>query len=118
MNINTSLNFGYNQGTGSRAQVNPQFLRALESKGFRKPVRSLADPRLRLPELLLIDGWERQAISNGVIYRAVAKDDSDYGQQITLSADNAREVRTFTENGAHVLRVDAKGQVKEYQVAD
>lgn len=118
MDINASLHFGYNQGTGARTQVHPQFLRALESKGFHKPVRSLADPRLRLPELLLMDGWERLATNNAVIYRAVAEDDSDYGQQITFSANNAREIRTFVEKSEHVLIVDAKGQVKDYRITD
>lgn len=118
MNVNHSLHFGYNQETGARTQVHPHFLRALEAKGFHKPVRSLADPRLRLPELLLMEGWERLATDDAIIYRSVAAEDSDYGQQITFAANNAREIRTFAEKAEHVLMVDGRGQVKDYRVTD
>ena len=117
MDIN-SIHFGYNQPMGGQAQVNPKFLQALESKGFHRPVRSLSDPRVRLPELLLMEGWDREANEKGVTYSAHAENDPDYGQQITFFGDNAREIRTFAEKAAYVLKVDAQGRVQEYKITD
>jgi len=65
-----------------------------------------------------MDGWERLATNNSVIYRSVAESDSDYGQQITFSGNNTREIRTFVEKAEHILVVDSKGQVKDYRVTD
>jgi len=113
-----SIHFGYNQAVGGRGQVHPKFLQALESKGFHRPIRSLSDPRLRLPELLLMEGWDRTAAEEGITYTSRAQDDQDFGQQITFFADKAREVRTFAENSTHVLKVDSRGHVEDYRVTD
>ncbi len=113
-----SVHFGYNQAIGGRGQVHAKFLQALEAKGFNRPIRSLADPRLRLPELLLMEGWERTAAEDGITYTARARDDEDYGQQITFSGDRAREIRTFAEKATHILKVDSRGHVEDYRVTD
>ena len=115
--MNTTINisrFGYNRGPSTTRQVDPELVRGLEARGFHRPVRTLSDPRLRLPELLLMEGWERSASGDAVAYTATLDTDPTSGQTVIFHEDQTREVHTSLEGRTHVLRANPDGQVKEF----
>lgn len=113
MNTITVGRIGYNCGPREGRQVDPELVHELQERGFHRPVRTLADPRLRLPELLLMEGWDRSATDECVTYSRTVESDPSSGQEVVFGADSRREVHTRVDGRVHILRATPDGKVEE-----
>lgn len=111
----TGARFGYNRGPQTCVSADPKLVRELEERGFRRPVRTFADPRLRLPELLLMEGWRRSMDSGQITYLNYLEGDLDSGQSIIFHEDETRELRTTVDGVTQILRSTPDGRVQEYR---
>lgn len=73
--------------------VAPDLVQHLRARGFDTPVRTLADPRLDYPELLLLDGftWEPGEAGSRYVQRC---EDENYWQCVEYYPDDTIKVTT------------------------
>lgn len=113
MNTITGARLDFRVGPREGKQVDPELVHELQERGFHRPVRTLSDPRLRLPELLLMEGWDREASSEGVTYSRTVDSDPAAGQEVVFGCDDRREVVTRVDGKVHILRATPDGKVEE-----
>lgn len=104
---------GYNMGPREGTRVDASLLYELQERGFTRPVRSLSDPRLRLPELLLMEGWERSSSGRTITYTRTLDADPECGQQVIFGT-SSREIRTKVDGRLHSLKASPDGIEEEY----
>lgn len=79
---------------------------SLRDHGQVHPVRSISDPRLRHPDLLLVGGWERETLPDGFSYHLVVDARPETGErweqhyaqtvdQVTLVSRAGHKVQTI-----------------------
>lgn len=88
--------------------IPPAIVARLEAAGLRKPVASFADPRLRYPNLLLTDGWQRQPEDERVLWR---KEAGDCSQTLECTDTGWRSIRSEMGDRVHVLERREDGRV-------
>lgn len=113
MNTIISARFDMRVGPRDGKQVDPELVSELQERGFHRPVRSLSDPRLRLPELLLMEGWDRDVDGECITYSRNLESDPSAGQEVIYGADDRREIHTHVDGKVHILRATADGKVEE-----
>lgn len=98
-------------------QVPGTFIADLKSHGMTAPIRGLCDPRLQYPELLLIDGWDREDPPDGCLYAyTYAADASSDGSQRweqtwQCGKDGSAQLVTRCGHTESVTRRDGQGRI-------
>ncbi|HEY3998303.1 MAG TPA: hypothetical protein VGO93_05525 [Candidatus Xenobia bacterium] len=103
-------------GPPSSDRVPDTLLAALKQHGMSTPIRGLHDPRLDYPELLLIDGWDRQDPPAGCLFSYTSAGDPGPGnerwqQGYQVGRDGGCVLTTRCGHTESVIRKDAQGKI-------
>jgi hypothetical protein len=100
----------------SRGHVSPNLIRGLQEAGYPAPVRSLCDPRLDFPEILLCSGWERYPTDDGVRYEYTVGERCR--QEVEYGPGTTRALRTTCYGLRQVLIRYPDGRMEEWHEQD